>query len=137
MYSKDVAPARRTFRTVFRDSFSSRAISLIVLPFTKCSRLIRPIVSTTNIPRHPLGIKAGQPAIVKTGSELDADYPSTGSIFHAGSQRPANRRFTPTAAAASIRVLPALTMATAIPRNSACVAGASLRKSRLIAIPVI
>src|SRR4051812_8867623 len=62
MYSNDVAPDRRTFRTVFRDSFSSRTISLIVLPFTKCSRLIRPIVSTTSILRHPLGIKAGQPA---------------------------------------------------------------------------
>jgi hypothetical protein len=61
---------------------------LIVLPFTKCSRLIRPIVSTTSIPRHPLGIKAGQPACHrKKGSELDANYPATGSIFHAGSHR--------------------------------------------------
>ena len=35
--------------------------------------------------------------------------------------RPTNRRFTPTASAASIRVLPALTIATAMRRNSACV----------------
>jgi hypothetical protein len=27
---------------------------LIDLPLTKCSRRIRPIVSTTSIPRHPL-----------------------------------------------------------------------------------
>ena len=78
MYSKDVAPDRRTFRTVFRDSFSSRAISLTVLPFTKCSRLIRPIVSTTNIPRHPLGIKAGQPAIVKRGQSWTPITPLQG-----------------------------------------------------------
>ena len=59
MYSKEVAPDRRTFRTVFRDTFRSRAISLIGLPLTRCSRLIRPIVSTTSIPRHPLGIPSG------------------------------------------------------------------------------
>ena len=58
-YSNDVAPDRRTFRTVFRDTFSSRTISLIDLPLTRCSRLIRPIVSTTSIPRHPLGIQSG------------------------------------------------------------------------------
>jgi hypothetical protein len=49
-------------RTVFRDTFSARTISLIDLPLTRCSRLIRPTVSTTNIPRHPLASPAGQPA---------------------------------------------------------------------------
>src|SRR5215813_619841 len=62
-YSKIVAPERRTLRTVFRDTFSSRTICLIDLPLTKCSRLIRPIVSTTSIPRHPLAPQAGQPAL--------------------------------------------------------------------------
>ena len=41
---------RSTLRTVFRDTFRSRAISLIVLPLMKCSRRIRPIVSTVSIP---------------------------------------------------------------------------------------
>src|ERR1700688_2146036 len=49
-YWKDVAPDRSTLRTVFRDTFRSRAISLIVLPLMKCSRRIRPIVSTVSIP---------------------------------------------------------------------------------------
>src|SRR5205085_7251176 len=76
-YSKDVAPDRRTLRTVFRDTFSSRTISLIGLPLTRCSRLIRPIVSTTNIPRHPLTSQAGQTAY---------RCKKEGQIFHAGSQ---------------------------------------------------
>src|SRR5215211_7536708 len=59
-YSKDVAPDRRTFRTVFRDTFSSRTISLIGLPLTRCSRLIRPIVSTTSIPATRSASQAGQ-----------------------------------------------------------------------------
>ena len=49
-YSNEVAPDRRTLRTVFRDTFRSRAISLIVLPLMKCSRRIRATVSTTSIP---------------------------------------------------------------------------------------
>jgi hypothetical protein len=61
-YSKAVAPERSTLRTVFRDTFSSRTISLIDLPLIKCSRLIRPIVSTTCIPHHPLASPGGQPA---------------------------------------------------------------------------
>ncbi|MDR6305651.1 hypothetical protein GGQ85_003375 [Nitrobacter vulgaris] len=48
-----------TFRTVFRDTFRSRAISLIVLPLMKCSRRIRAIVSTISIPDHLLHDKAG------------------------------------------------------------------------------
>jgi hypothetical protein len=44
-YSKDVSPDRKTRRTVFLDTPTSLAISLIVLPLTKCSRRIRAIVS--------------------------------------------------------------------------------------------
>jgi hypothetical protein len=51
----DVSPDRSSLRTVFRDTFRSRAISLIVLPLIKCSRRIRPIVSTVSIrPRRSL-----------------------------------------------------------------------------------
>jgi hypothetical protein len=57
-----IAPERRTLRTVLRDIWRSRAISLIDLPFCKCSRLIRPIVSTTTIPHRPLDARAGRPA---------------------------------------------------------------------------
>src|SRR5947209_5689547 len=80
MYSKEVAPDRRTLRTVLRDTFSARTISLIDLPRTKCSRLIRPIVSTTSIPRHPLASPSGSActSLRKGGSKLDADHPSTG-----------------------------------------------------------
>jgi hypothetical protein len=48
-YSNDVTSERSTLRTVFRDTFRSRAISLIVLPLRKCSRRIRPIVSTAQV----------------------------------------------------------------------------------------
>src|SRR5262249_52789861 len=51
-YSNAVSPDRSTLRTVLRDTFRSRAISLIVLPLIKCSRRIRPIVSTVSIPPH-------------------------------------------------------------------------------------
>jgi hypothetical protein len=49
-YSNDVSPDRKTLRIVFREIPRSLAISLIVLPLTKCSRRIRAIVSTTSIP---------------------------------------------------------------------------------------
>src|SRR5215468_5408987 len=52
-YWNDVSPERSTLRTVFRDTFRSRAISLMVLPLRKCSRRIRPIVSTVSIPHPP------------------------------------------------------------------------------------
>src|SRR5690606_23286877 len=58
-YSNEVSPDLSTFRTVFRDTFRSRAISLIVLPLMKCSRRIRAIVSTISIPDHLLHDKAG------------------------------------------------------------------------------
>src|ERR1700745_1451457 len=78
-YSKDVAPDRSTRRTVFRDTFRSRAISLIVLPLMKCSRRIRPIVSTVSIP-PPLAWSQSEQRIRPTsrGSILDADPPAQG-----------------------------------------------------------
>src|SRR5713226_4409102 len=78
-YSKDVAPDRSTLRTVFRDTFRSRAISLIVLPLMKCSRRIRPIVSTVSIPPPPAWNQSEQ-RIRPTcrGSILDADPPAQG-----------------------------------------------------------
>src|SRR5271169_3187136 len=78
-YSKDVAPDRSTLRTVFRDTFRSRAISLIVLPLIKCSRRIRPIVSTVSIP-SPLAWNQSEQRIRPTfrGSILDADPPGSG-----------------------------------------------------------
>src|SRR5690348_15955337 len=79
-YSKQVAPERSTLRTVLRDTFSSRTISLIDFPLTKCSRRIRPIVSTTSIPPPPTRVpQAGSLCdSSQTGSKLDADHPSTG-----------------------------------------------------------
>src|SRR5262249_38309062 len=72
-------PDPRTLGIVFRDTFSSRMIPLIGLPLTKCSRLIRPIVSTTSIPRHPRHPKRSSlPTTANGGSKLDADHPSAG-----------------------------------------------------------
>jgi hypothetical protein len=54
-------PRSKNLRTVLRDMFRSRAISLIDLPLTKCSRRIRPIVSTISIPHRLLQIEEGNP----------------------------------------------------------------------------
>src|SRR5215204_2452670 len=76
-YSKDVSPDRSTLRTVFRDIFRSLAISLIVLPLRKCSRRIRPIVSTVSIPPPPALIQSRQRiSPIRWGSILDADPPA-------------------------------------------------------------
>ena len=85
MYSKEVAPERRTLRTVFRDTFSSRTISLIDLPLTKRSRLIRAIVSTTNIPPPPAPTPSGSACTSqrKGGQSWTPITPPPGSIFHA------------------------------------------------------
>ena len=85
-----IAPERRTLRTVLRDIFRSRAISLIDLPFCKCSRLIRPIVSTTTIPHRPLDARAGRPASsLQGGGQIctpkhsqGAASPSAASLHH-------------------------------------------------------
>jgi len=74
-------------RTVLRDIRRSRAISLIDLPWTKCSRRIRPTVSTTNIPRHLLRSKAGSPPTNRQGGQFWTPIPRLrGSIFHAETQ---------------------------------------------------
>src|ERR1700761_240930 len=89
LYANSVAPERSTLRTVFRDTFNARAISLIDLPLTKCSRLIRPIVSTTSIPRHPLASPAGSLRITSPrGQNWTPIAPLPGSIFHAETQKP-------------------------------------------------
>src|ERR1700691_4237479 len=77
--SNDVSTDRSTLRTVFRDTFRSREISLIVLPLMKCSRRIRPIVSTVSIP-PPLAWNQSEQRIRSTcrGSILDADPPAQG-----------------------------------------------------------
>src|SRR3954465_10154433 len=78
-YSAEVAPDRRTLRTVFRDTLRSRAISLIVLPLRKCSRRIRPIVSTVSIPPPPASNQSEQRIRPNgRGSILDADNPAQG-----------------------------------------------------------
>src|ERR1700737_5452820 len=69
-YSNEVSPDLSTFRTVFRDTFRSRAISLIVLPLMKCSRLIRAIVSTISIPNHLLRYKAGSATDQSVGGSI-------------------------------------------------------------------
>ena len=80
-YSDDVTPDRSTLRTVLREIFRSRAISLIDLPLTRCSRRIRPTVSTTNIPvARPPSKRTAQQAKIK-GSVLDADHPGKGGHF--------------------------------------------------------
>src|SRR5712675_2428089 len=78
-YSNDVSPDRSTLRTVFRDTLRSRAISLIVLPLRKCSRRIRPIVSTVSIPSPPASNQSEQRIRPNgRGSILDADNPAQG-----------------------------------------------------------
>src|SRR3954454_23614466 len=79
-YSAEVAPDRRTLRTVFRDTLRSRAISLIVLPLRKCSRRIRPIVSTVSIPPPPASNQSEQRIRPNgRGAILDVDNPAQGA----------------------------------------------------------
>ena len=83
-YSNEVSPDLSTFRTVFRDTFRSRAISLIVLPLMKCSRRIRAIVSTTSIPDHLLHSKAGSATDQPIGGQFWTPIPRLrGSILQA------------------------------------------------------
>src|SRR3984885_16367428 len=54
----------------------------------KCSRRIRPIVSTTSIPHRPLHAKAGSRTNRKLGGQFWTPIPQLrGSLFHAGSQQ--------------------------------------------------
>src|SRR6202522_2184359 len=53
----------------------------------KCSRRIRPIVSTISIPHRPLHAKAGSRTNRKFGGQSSTPIPRLrGSFFHAGSQ---------------------------------------------------
>src|ERR1700733_11507877 len=55
----------------------------------KCSRRIRPIVSTTSIPHRPLHAKAGSRTNRKLGGQFWTPIPQLrGSLFHAGSPQP-------------------------------------------------
>ena len=64
----------RTDRALVR----SRAISLTVLPLRKCSRRIRPIVSTVSIPRRPLQTKAGSHQVRLQGVNFGRRSPGSG-----------------------------------------------------------
>jgi len=67
---------------VFRDTFRSRAISLVVLPLMKCSRRIRAIVFTISIP--PTTCFVPKQAAQQTNLEeviLDADPPALGGQY--------------------------------------------------------
>jgi hypothetical protein len=73
----DAVPAAisvRPLRTVLRETFSSRTISLIDLPLTKSSRRMRAIVSTTSISRPTRSsLGAGSFAHTPEGSKLGSD----------------------------------------------------------------
>src|SRR6056297_2512233 len=73
------------FRTVFRETCSSRQISLIVLPRTKNSRRTLAIVSTPFIPHPPIQFKgrAGLLELTKGGQFWTPIPPLRGSTFHA------------------------------------------------------
>ena len=65
-----------------RDSFSSRAICLIDLPRSRCSRRIRAIVSTISIPSPPARAKAGSRSFPRSGGQFWTPItPKTGSLF--------------------------------------------------------
>src|SRR5580693_602954 len=78
---KRCLPERRILRTVLREIFRSRAISLIDLPLTRCSRRIRPIVSTTSIPRHPLETKRAAQQSRIQGVNFGRRSPGSGVKF--------------------------------------------------------
>ena len=81
-YENAVSPDRRIRRTVLRERCRVRAISLIDFPLPRCSRRIRPIVSTTSIPHRPLRAKAGRrPNREIGGSILHADDAPQGVNF--------------------------------------------------------
>jgi len=60
-YLNSVSSLRRTFRTTFRDMPSSRQIALIDLPYTRESRRIFRIVSTTSIQIKSNGVNGQAP----------------------------------------------------------------------------
>src|SRR5208282_1422715 len=83
-YENAVSPDRRIRRTVLRDRRRVREISLIDFPLPRCSRRIRPIVSTISIPHRPLRAKAGRRPNRKSGGQFWTPMtPLRGSILHA------------------------------------------------------
>src|SRR5271165_2615388 len=83
-YENAVSPDRRIRRTVLRDRCRVREISLIDFPLHRCSRRIRPIVSTISIPHRPLRAKAGSRTNRKSGGQFWTPMtPLRGSILHA------------------------------------------------------
>src|SRR5271165_4627494 len=86
-YENAVSPDRRIRRTVLRDRCRVREISLIDFPLPRCSRRIRPIVSTISIPHRPLRAKAGSRPNRKSGGQFWTPMtPLRGSILHAETQ---------------------------------------------------
>src|SRR6056297_4055885 len=85
------------FRTVFRETCSSRQISLIVLPRTKNSRRTLAIVSTPFIPHPPIQFKgrAGLLELTKGGQFWTPIPPLRGSTFHADPQPTPRRSLAP------------------------------------------
>src|SRR5271157_2827108 len=81
-YENAVSPDRRIRRTVLRDRCRVRAISLIDFPLPRCSRRIRPIVSTISIPPPPASRQSRQPTKPEIGgSILDDDDAPQGVNF--------------------------------------------------------
>ena len=73
---------------MLREILRSRAISLIDFPWTKCSRRIRPIVSTTSIPHHLLLDQAGSQQPSTQGGQFWTPIPRLrGSKLHAETHR--------------------------------------------------
>src|SRR2546430_904605 len=96
-------------RTVLRDTRNSRAIALILLPFTWNSRRTRPIVSTVSIPASPSFATRTNEGILdqtRRGQNCKPITPPTGAKLHAGSQR--MRKWRSALAARLFAVRPAL-----------------------------
>ena len=75
-------PLRSTRRTVFREIFSSRQISLIAFFWTKYARRILAIVSTTSIPISAPDRPSGALwTHTPMGSLLEADHPGSGVLI--------------------------------------------------------
>src|ERR1700685_4064822 len=70
-----------TFRTVFRETPSSRQIALIDFPCTKNARRIFAIVSTMSIPISAPMNHGSHCGPSPPGSRLDADHPEKGVLI--------------------------------------------------------
>ena len=73
---------RITLRTTFRDTRSSRQITLIGFSWTKNARRIFALVSTTSIPTSaPMSLMEANVNPPFRGSRLDADHPENGVLI--------------------------------------------------------